>query len=1038
MIGIQLTFLIIIVFIFYLVYKLNYNWKLYHLSSLIFLGIFIILNLVIVPLFPNTEFATNLFLISIGPGLLIINLINSYFSSTVSFTIKFILMFLYSAVMWFLFGYILGWVYFILNKKKKKSLDLKKKKSLKKKLLKKKNNTGKRSKGQISLETIALTSIMVISAIIVGVVYFNYLNSENSDNVNLDSTISNIEDKLSDSFGSTSTIKIITGCDLNFHCFNSVLDCEEETIRYENNNYTACGGRGCVLCDVTILDVNFDPPTLETTAFEDFDIISEIDCFWEPCTCSWEENGDVLSNDCDSVSLYYTSPGVKNVNLIVDDSYGFLDSNLFSFDLPQHPDYFTTFLYYPTSINYITSGEDINFSGNSDCVNPVVYTWTSNFDGILGYGDNISVSDLSIGLHRITLNAYDTVAQKSFLDKITNVHVLDGPTDFFTTITLPSDSFFVLGDAVLFRGDSGDNSRYRNIQFTWYSDVNGFLDQKVNSFYHSFSIDDLNAGVHNITLESINLPTGETHVATTQIEIIVPEDFNTIIDNPSIGATFTLGEQISFLSHESCPREVSFVWNSSIDGDISFQEDFNISSLSLGTHVVTIIVTDILTRVISQDEIIIEIVDYPTPYDVTIYSPGNNYIYFLGDTVDFRSIINSRDSTKYMWTSDQDHILSDSKNFQTNKLSRGTHLITLSAINLLTSEYSQDQITLDIMNNIKLFIDEPVDNLIYPENSVISFSSHIDGILNLDYLWTSSIDGVLSTGNNFSISDLNIGIHNINLVAYNDETNVFLRKDIKLEIIDSQDLSFLVNNDSANSDYFKISKLPNSVVYINWNNNLTTQVPIQTNEDVVYKFSDYLELGDQLQNVSIYPASNITSFVTNSNRISEDIAIFNSCDNLEELNLNLANFSGNIAFLNTGDIINILDLGYNLNIDGALEFLTFDTSLEYLDLNSTNVSGNIDALYNFRLLNNLNLSNCTNINYSYNRKLHFGEDIESGKGGFIDFSNMNLSTIEIDGLLTAFNNSNCAIYTLKITGNALYSNQSVYDSLISKGWVVIN
>jgi hypothetical protein len=1056
-----LVLLVLIIIIFYILYSLNYKWKIYQISSIIFLGIFIIINLIIIPIFESTIFARDLFLLSIGPGLLIINLINSLFSSEVSFTIKFILMFLYSAVIWFLFGYLLGWVYFVFSNKKtlknkfKKQKQTKQTKQIKNKKTKAKQkkpnkkiklkqtktnllNIQKRSKGQISIETIALTSVLIISTIVVGVVYFNNLNSENKENTNLDIAITNIKNKLSnDNFSNINVIKLQDPCDSNFHCFNSILDCDEEDI--------GCGGSNCIPCEVSILDMNFEESTIEPLiTYQNYEIVADIFCNWEPCDCNWlDGQNNNLGTNCNSLIVNYKIPGNKQVILNARDSYEFTDTKTLSFDIIQDPDFFTTNIIYPTSTNYFTYEEEVEFFAQSDCENPVLYTWTSNIDDVLytGFDNSFKISDMNVGFHNITLRAYDIVTAKSFEDKTSIIRVIDEPTIFSVVLNSPHQAYYVLGSNILFYSYSSSNY-YPDVIYEWSSDIDGLLKKTENpSRYYYFNRSDLNVGKHLITMKATNLPTGEIDEKTKLIEIIEPEDFTVEIDNPKTGAVFTFKEEINFLSNESCSHEIDFEWTSSIDGVIGNQEDINFSSLSLGNHIITVTARDVLTNISEQDTVDIEIVDYATPYNVTIDSPLNNSSYIIDSKVNFYSSLDSSDPSNYEWISSRNGILSNNANFQTVNLEFGQHTITLNANNLLTGESSQDQIILNIISEVELFINEPINNSIYPENTEITFSSYINGFLDLDYLWTSNINGELSTNPSFITSDLDIGLHNITLIAYNESSGVFLSENTTLEIVESENINFKINNNSENTDFFKISKLPNSAVYINWNNNIITEVPIEDTENIFLVFSDYLSFLQVPQNITIYPASSITSFVTNSELVQGNLSTaFSNCNNLIELNLNSTDFSGDIGLFNitfeNSENLEKLDLG-NTNVTGSIDFLNNNSNLRYLDLSNNNILGNIDTFNYLTYLETLNLSNCTNLYYISVHVFQLGSDLSS-RGYLIDLSDISLSTSEINNLLTAFDGPFCNIYVLDISGNDPDTNSTSYNSLISKGWSIID
>jgi H+/gluconate symporter-like permease len=139
----------------------------------LFIGIFVFINLVLYPLLINTQFSRFGYLLGIGPGIAIINLLGIFGIHPI--LTKLVLASIYSLCVYFLFGAALGSIIEYSKKLKKKTKNkkkLKKNKSLKK--LKKKQ------KGQVSLEIIIILSILIIVGIIVGIVYFSIISKDSA------------------------------------------------------------------------------------------------------------------------------------------------------------------------------------------------------------------------------------------------------------------------------------------------------------------------------------------------------------------------------------------------------------------------------------------------------------------------------------------------------------------------------------------------------------------------------------------------------------------------------------------------------------------------------------------------------------------------------------------------------------------------------------------------------------------------------------------------------------------------------------------
>ncbi len=130
----------------------------------LFIGIFVFINLVLYPLLINTQFSRFGYLLGIGPGIAIINLLGIFGIHPI--LTKLVLASIYSLCVYFLFGAALGSIIEYSKKLKKKT---KNKKKLKKK-----------QKGQVSLEIIIILSILIIVGIIVGIVYFSIISKDSA------------------------------------------------------------------------------------------------------------------------------------------------------------------------------------------------------------------------------------------------------------------------------------------------------------------------------------------------------------------------------------------------------------------------------------------------------------------------------------------------------------------------------------------------------------------------------------------------------------------------------------------------------------------------------------------------------------------------------------------------------------------------------------------------------------------------------------------------------------------------------------------
>jgi hypothetical protein len=122
------------ILIFFLIYLLltskKIKWKLMYKYGFLFIGIFVFINLVLYPLLINTQFSRFGYLLGIGPGIAIINLLGIFGIHPI--LTKLVLASIYSLCVYFLFGAALGSIIEYSKKLKKKTKNKKKLKKNKK------------------------------------------------------------------------------------------------------------------------------------------------------------------------------------------------------------------------------------------------------------------------------------------------------------------------------------------------------------------------------------------------------------------------------------------------------------------------------------------------------------------------------------------------------------------------------------------------------------------------------------------------------------------------------------------------------------------------------------------------------------------------------------------------------------------------------------------------------------------------------------------------------------------------------------------
>jgi hypothetical protein len=395
--------------------------------------------------------------------------------------------------------------------------------------------------------------------------------------------------------------------------------------------------------------------------------------------------------------------------------------------------------------------------------------WSSDRDGQIGVGTAVTVNDLSIGLHEITLTAVDS-SGSSGTDSIT---ITIGNTPPTASIANPEDeSRYEFGDTVTFNGTGEDaqDVSLSGSSLIWTSSKDGQIGTGT-----SFMINSLSLGPHTITLTATdNDGDVDSDSIIVRIGNILP---TATITSPSDGGVYDVGKYLIFEgtgvdAEDGNLTGGSLTWLSNVDGQIGTGAAFTSNVLSRGIHNITLTVTD-GDGGTGRDSITLTMGN--TPPTASITNPADGSKYEEGASILFQGAGNDTQDGELTgisltWTSSIDGTIGTGSSFMINTLSVGLHIITLTATDN-NGATGNAAVAIQVGNTAPTAtIANPADESTYDVDDSIVFngsgSDSEDGALIGDSLvWISSKDGQIGTGTSFTVNTLSEGTHVITLTA---------------------------------------------------------------------------------------------------------------------------------------------------------------------------------------------------------------------------------------------------------------------------------
>ncbi|HET7292121.1 MAG TPA: Ig-like domain-containing protein [Vicinamibacteria bacterium] len=240
------------------------------------------------------------------------------------------------------------------------------------------------------------------------------------------------------------------------------------------------------------------------------------------------------------------------------------------------------------------------------------------------------------------------------------------------------------------------------------------------------------------------------------------------ITAPANGATFNRGELVSFAGTgddaEDGDVTAGLTWTSNLDGVIGSGGSFSTSTLSRGTHVVIVRVTD--SGGLTGSAQISLVIDGPPT--VTITAPQNGATFDVGTPVSFTGLASDLEegnlSAGLSWTSSRDGLIGTGGTFSTAALSGGTHVITAGVADGSGLSGSA-QVSVTITRPPLVTITAPSNGATVDPGVAVAFAGSAsdpeDGDLTSALAWSSSLNGNIGSGGAFTFSNLVPGSHTI-------------------------------------------------------------------------------------------------------------------------------------------------------------------------------------------------------------------------------------------------------------------------------------
>jgi hypothetical protein len=309
----------------------------------------------------------------------------------------------------------------------------------------------------------------------------------------------------------------------------------------------------------------------------------------------WHSSKDGMLGIGTSIRNVSLSNGTHVITLTVTDTSGGTGSTAINVIVnPMGNTIPTATITSPVTASSFSQGDYITFSGSGTdpedgSLKDFSLIWNSNLDGQIGIGNAFTTNTLSAGSHTIQLQAIDSADTTG----VASVTITIGNTAPTATITVPAADVSIFeGESITFNGTGTDpeDGSLDSRALEWISNKDGRI-----GIGNSSTVTYLSSGDHTITLVATdsNGATGTDSVVVT-VENTIP---TATITHPATASSYANGSLVIFTGAGTDAEDgnlygAALVWTSDLDGFIGTGRSFSISTLSVGTHRITLTVTD--------------------------------------------------------------------------------------------------------------------------------------------------------------------------------------------------------------------------------------------------------------------------------------------------------------------------------------------------------------------------------------------------------------------------------------------------------------